>query len=604
MMESSLWRRYLLLDLETSDYFDCADVIGDGPFQRKIMLLSVLSVAILQSHNLAFALISSPVDHWCRPPEHLANISEDVWKNIGIPLDPNGQPSSCRMYASLNGTSEVISCDSWFYSKDRADSTVVGRWNLVCHQAWLLHAAKVAHVFGASVATATAGYMADHAGRLPVIDAATTLLLLSALVLAFVESYEIYVTMRFVLCGAASALVAVTNLLLYEVSPTDRRTRRLGTAVLLAFVPCMLLFLTLRETQLNWLQLQTAMGSPTALAPLFFVLAVESPRWLVATKQFDRAGVVFTAAVKENGFGKTADAVAAAKRLKSMASAKVDSLKVTLLSVLGIRLVRHRATTVFASSFAVTFAYYALTPTAGLIRAWGGAASLVASIAVFVICLLVFNYVSRIVMVSVNLSALACCSCLASLMLRIKKQTVGRVFVVFARAFSVTGMMVNYIYVLELFPTPIRGVFFCAAYACGHLGATIAALLEGFYDVVQEDSLLGFVVFVVFNVVLLLLRMKDTDSETPAEPTTMQTVARNVSAATKQASIGNNTAAVQPHDRDKLEAFGAGELPAGKEQAFSLDLSRTDFRTQTGQQTSGGNELPTVTAIAGTTSFH
>ncbi|XP_049520602.1 solute carrier family 22 member 6 [Dermacentor silvarum] len=585
-MEHSLWRRYLLLDLETSDCFDNADVIGDGFFQVKIMLLCVVSLAILHSHTLAFALISFPVDHWCRPPAHLGNLSEAGWRNVGIPLEANGQPSSCRMYDALNSTAETIACDAWDYSADRAASTIVSQWNLVCHRAWLLHAAKAAHLFGAAVATAAAGYFADHAGRKPVINAATTMLLLVGCALRFADSYVIYLAMRFLLGGAASTLFVVTNILYFEVSPNDCRTRRLGMAVLMAFGPCVILFLLLRETRLNWMQLQMAMGSPTALAPLFFVLAVESPRWLVATKQFDQAEAVVASAAKANGFAKPADAAAAIKRLKSVESSKVN-LKVTLLAVLSIGLVRHRVTTVFASSFATTFAYYALTPTAGLTRAWGGPVSLVATTAVFLICLLVFNRVSRLLMVSVNLSALACCSCLASLMFRMRQETLGRVFLVFARAFSVSGMMVNYIYVLEHFPTPIRGVFSCTSYAFGRIGATFTA----FYGVAQEDSLLGFVVFVVLNVVLLLLRIRD-ENETPAEPTTAPPGAKSPTAE-------------QRHGLDRIEGSGGGEVaPARKAEAPSCSSPDACFRALPSRGESANKEPPTVTVIATTTCFH
>ncbi|XP_065287769.1 solute carrier family 22 member 25-like [Dermacentor albipictus] len=598
-MESSLWRRYLLVDAETSDYFDCADVVGDGFFQGKAMLLCVISLAILHSHTLAFALISFPVDHWCRPPAYLDNLTDVAWRNVGIPQNANGQPSSCRMYEALNSTADTIACDSWYYSADRAASTIVSRWDLVCHRAWLLHAAKAAHLFGAALATTAAGYVADHFGRKPVVNAATTMLLLAGCALQFADSYAIYLAVRFVLYGAASTLFVVINVIFFEVCPHSCRTRRLSMAALLAFGPCVLLFLLLHDSRLNWMQLQMVMGSPTALAPLFFLLAVESPRWLVATKQFDRAEAAVAAAIKTNGFGKPADAAAALKRLTSTASSKVVSRKVTVLAVLRIDLVRRRATTVFASSFAATFAYYALTPTTALTRAWGGPVSLVATTAAFLLYLLVFNHVSRLLMVSVNLSALACCSCLASLMFRIRQEMQGRVFLVFARAFSVTGMMVNYIYVLELFPTPIRGVFVCTTYACGRIGAAIAAVLESFYGVAQEDSLLGFVVFVVFNVVLLLLRIRETENEAPTELTTAQPVAKSAAATSKLAA--KSPSAEQRLDLDRTE--GGGEV-APKDEALSCSSPDPCFHTLPVQDASANKEPPTVTIIAPTTSFH
>ncbi|XP_077508639.1 solute carrier family 22 member 4-like [Amblyomma americanum] len=374
-MESSLWCRYLLIDLETSDCYDSADLTGHGLFQRKIQILTALSLAIVVGWSRAFTLSSPPVDHWCKPPAHLSHLSEAAWKNVGIPLEANGEPSSCNVFLLLesydlsNNSADVVACEAWDYDKEHADSSVVSSWNLVCHRAWLLPAAEAMRASGAVFAAIAAGYAADHAGRKPVIIAATTTLLLATFGVSVLNSYSAYVAIGIILSGSAGALFAVTSLLFFELGTHAHRARQLCVAIIIGYAPISVLFMALRQTRLSWSQRQMTMASPTALAPLFYLFVVESPRWLISTKQFNRAEAQIAEAGAANRFGKHAEGVSILKRLRDMAGPKAESLRATLVAVLGITVVRRRAAIVFVSSFVVTFAFHALTATAGLTRA-------------------------------------------------------------------------------------------------------------------------------------------------------------------------------------------------------------------------------------------
>ncbi|KAH7945533.1 hypothetical protein HPB49_012105 [Dermacentor silvarum] len=84
---------------------NCADVqesihimLGHGPYQRRVLLCSIMSVIVAVLQALSDRLTSRPVDHWCRPPDDLSGLSADAWKNMSIPVEADGSFSKCTMY--------------------------------------------------------------------------------------------------------------------------------------------------------------------------------------------------------------------------------------------------------------------------------------------------------------------------------------------------------------------------------------------------------------------------------------------------------------------------------------------------------------------------
>ncbi|KAK8764121.1 hypothetical protein V5799_033269 [Amblyomma americanum] len=87
-------------------------ILGHGSFQRRIMACSLLSMVVLLCHSLAYRAIASPVDHWCaRPPNLQRVVTVQTWKNVAIPVEPDGSLSRCDVYdppMPLQSRSQVL----------------------------------------------------------------------------------------------------------------------------------------------------------------------------------------------------------------------------------------------------------------------------------------------------------------------------------------------------------------------------------------------------------------------------------------------------------------------------------------------------------------
>ncbi|KAL1481025.1 hypothetical protein MTO96_050540 [Rhipicephalus appendiculatus] len=73
-------------------------IVGHGTFQRRVLFTGMLSVVTLLMHALGIRLFTHDVLHWCAPPYELRDVSASVWRNVAIPLGPDGEPSQCNVY--------------------------------------------------------------------------------------------------------------------------------------------------------------------------------------------------------------------------------------------------------------------------------------------------------------------------------------------------------------------------------------------------------------------------------------------------------------------------------------------------------------------------
>ncbi|GBO13853.1 hypothetical protein AVEN_19757-1, partial [Araneus ventricosus] len=106
-------------------------VRGEGPWQRKVLLVCIGIFIPFACHNLAMTFFAPNLDYWCsRPPN--SNLTVEEWKEIGLPPDDR----HCSRYAlvkvskrnSLNVSreNETVACDSWEYDDSVYKSTVLG----------------------------------------------------------------------------------------------------------------------------------------------------------------------------------------------------------------------------------------------------------------------------------------------------------------------------------------------------------------------------------------------------------------------------------------------------------------------------------------------
>ncbi|KAH9367972.1 hypothetical protein HPB48_017465 [Haemaphysalis longicornis] len=288
--------------LVASESFDSHDAFGHGIFQKKTMLLLIISVFVLNSQARVIKLIAGDVDHWCRPPPNY-NMSATIWTKEFIPVEADGKPSRCLFYKyhpDFNHT-ELTACQEWEYDASTAGRTIVSYWNLVCHRRVLLVAALAVQSSGGVLCIA-AGPIADYVGRAPVIRVVAGLLVISTVANCFVTSYAIYVTVRFFTACFANVNGVLCALILFEITTHDNRPRHIIIAGAIGLFIADVWFPIFTLIHLNWVWKQALYLSPAFLSLSTYFVVQESPRWLISQGNYNAAENVMLEGARLNGF--------------------------------------------------------------------------------------------------------------------------------------------------------------------------------------------------------------------------------------------------------------------------------------------------------------
>ncbi|XP_075539853.1 organic cation transporter protein-like [Dermacentor variabilis] len=281
-------------------------VMEHGWYQRRLLLCGVLGVTAVFMEVLAYRLIARRVDHWCQPPDELAYLSDDVWKNRSIPVDPDGNLSRCTVYSTdeLETSPEnrsVMACHKWLYDIGDRGDRIVRRFGLVCGREALYELSARLPSLAYALLSPAAGFAADRVGCKPVAWLCGSVVLISAVGSGAAVSYAFFLANRIVLLASGSATYLLTFVLIYEATGNARRWpyMLLHSAVAFTLVPPFLHVLSLLEP--SWALTHAIFIVPTATFTVWCFLLDESPVWLLATWRLQEAEARVLAAAKLNG---------------------------------------------------------------------------------------------------------------------------------------------------------------------------------------------------------------------------------------------------------------------------------------------------------------
>ncbi|XP_077531184.1 solute carrier family 22 member 16-like [Haemaphysalis longicornis] len=206
-------------------------------------------------------------------------------------MGPEGKP---------NG-STVVSCDRWDYDIANRRDSIVSMFNLVCDRQYLYGLSFVAADVATTVLSPLAGFLSDRSGRKPVIMVCAFTWLITAIGNSVAETYAMFVTTRMLAYAASNATFTLIFILLYEVTGNARRWlfTILATAVAGTFGPPFVHVMSGMEPR--WELSQGILLVPTALTVLWCCLLSESPAWLLATWDLERAQAGALEAALVNG---------------------------------------------------------------------------------------------------------------------------------------------------------------------------------------------------------------------------------------------------------------------------------------------------------------
>ncbi|XP_070389048.1 solute carrier family 22 member 6-like [Dermacentor albipictus] len=493
-----------------------ANVIGHGDFQRIILGFTIVAQMVLLCHSNVLALITDPVDHWCKPPRELAGMSVARWKNVGIPADEVGRFSQCRVYVRPGATpndTETVPCDSWDYDEVEGHRSARSYWNLVCHRSWLLSLGKGVFMSGALIVVPFMGYLADTEGRKPVIIVASFVLMTTAIASCFAEAFPLYLALIFVNSACASTVHILTVILMFEVAPLQYRTFYMGFGTSLGVLFVEMLFVLATAVRIGWFPLQLLVVAPTLLLLSVTFAVHESPMWLLSVSRLKEAEEVIYTAANMNGESRirTKQAFDRIKFEMNKASVPYSPVAPTALLVPGS--LRGRAAAVFVTTFIAMLAYYALTWSHRL----GGSSNLVVRVIsvaalapTYLAMYLALNTLGRLQLMLVLFTLLGGVSGLYGIATYAEPHVVAYALAVAAKCLASALISTNYLYMAELFPSSVRSAVMCGAYTCGRVGAVFASVLSLLQEVDREDAGFAVLAVAVFGGLLVVLSLPET----------------------------------------------------------------------------------------------
>nr|XP_037280191.1 solute carrier family 22 member 7-like [Rhipicephalus microplus] len=508
--------------------------LGNGKFQQMVLMCSLLCFTVLVLHAFAYRLIGRPVDHWCHPPEELVDMPLQEWKNVAIPILPDGQFSQCTVYEppvpgeDKNEHRQVVSCRWWDY--ERQGDSIVSAWNLVCGRRWLYTLSTSAYMVGAMVIVPLAGIVADRHGRRPTILLCSFTMLLASMAAALSQVFTMFLLARCLVAGTSSATGILVFIVLYEVTGNEHRTLYsiLATTISAASAPPLLSIVALADP--HWWLSHAFLVTTTALVATCCYYAIEeSPVWLIDIRRVRLAERVLLRAAAQNGID-LAKAKATFKLLKTQLE-KRDSATPTISTGTGTNksTFSRQAVSVLISWFGVNFAFYATGLRKKTISSeWAMTAFVLQILLVIVIYNVIMKWGQRNA-----LSMLLALLCLASA-LRAFIRTLNIPFPAAAIARLIVdnsasvAIAINYCYTTEVFPTGTRSMGLCVSYAVGRAGALLATLLDSLMadNLVVVDLVMTLLVFASATAIqwlpAIFIRKKKTDRTPQLTPDTEQ----------------------------------------------------------------------------------
>ncbi|XP_045486894.1 beta-alanine transporter-like [Pieris rapae] len=304
------------------DFDAILEDVGEFSRFQKLVIYLILLPAVIPCgfHAYSQLFMAGDVKHWCKVPD-LEGLDVELTKNFSIPQERrNGilDFSQCNMYdinytdilsrystieeaLMLEGPADIVPCkNGWVYEDTVYQSTVVTEWDLVCDKDFLPTLGLVLLAVGGIIGNYIFGYLQDTFGRKPSFFIYLLIECIFGVATAFAQNYYIWLIFRFGVGFTVPAIMATPYVLAIEL--VGPRSRTLCTILSnIAYSMGLILLAGVVYLVRDWRYLALATTLPFVCFFLYIWLMPESPRWLLARGQFEKAEVILKKMARING---------------------------------------------------------------------------------------------------------------------------------------------------------------------------------------------------------------------------------------------------------------------------------------------------------------
>ncbi|TDH16282.1 hypothetical protein EPR50_G00017820 [Perca flavescens] len=311
-----------------------AEVNGFGRFQLRTILLTVIPRVTLPFHFLLNNFIAVIPCHHCNISSLddggvFRNLSQAERLVVSIPLEADGTPNSCQMFAEpqyhllLNSSNmtdlPTVPCQNgWVYDNSTFKSSLATEWDLVCDKRRVNRATATIFFMGVMLGAAVFGYLSDRFGRKTTLLVSYVTTTFFGFASAFSYNFTMFAVMRFFTGFGLSGISIITIVLSIEWVDIKHRTAvgvltSMDWSVSTALLPVVAYFVN------DWRYLTATATTPLFLAMICWWWLPESARWLISNGKVNSAHFYLSKCAKVNG------------REQSMADIKPETLSKVIL---------------------------------------------------------------------------------------------------------------------------------------------------------------------------------------------------------------------------------------------------------------------------------
>uniref|UniRef100_A0A3P9NBN1 Solute carrier family 22 member 7b, tandem duplicate 2 n=1 Tax=Poecilia reticulata TaxID=8081 RepID=A0A3P9NBN1_POERE len=289
-----------------------ADINGFGKFQIMIIAINFLGRFTLPCHFMLNNFVAAIPTHHCDTSslDDFLNLSQAERITVSIPVETDGSPSSCRMFAKpqyqllLNSSdatdASTVPCqDGWVYDNTTFKSTITSEWDLVCDRRGKNKATATIFFVGVMFGAIAFGSLSDRFGRRIMLLVSYVSGMLFAVASVFSTTYVMFAVLRFFTGFCITGIVIVSSALCVEWVDIEHR-KLVGVIDSLSWTFGNTGFAAIAYFVTDWRWLILSVTSPLILAIITWRWMPDSARWLIANGKLDQAETYLKKCAKIN----------------------------------------------------------------------------------------------------------------------------------------------------------------------------------------------------------------------------------------------------------------------------------------------------------------